>query len=422
MTFGKTLRVLLLGAASAAVIAQAAFAADSVAEAPAAGFNWSGIYVGFGGGVGAALTEMPTSSLASVHGFGGDGAFAELSLGYDHLVGDRLLVGALVDARIGKIQSQGFLFAPDVEIGGKYGFDAGLRLGYLLTPSTLGYVVGGYSWQRMEFRAPVIGDLDWGVDGYFVGAGMETVLTGNWTLKTEYRYSDYGTADPLAAIGAPTGEFALDTSTHTFSIGANYRFGGSNGTAATFSAPAYNWSGFYVGGSVGAGAMVTDMPDSVFIPYGFSGDGIFGELSVGYDHQIGEDWVVGLVADARYGGISSRLASPLGEIEFKADYGFDLLARVGLKMSDATLAYALAGYGWQNFELSSSGLGPSMELDDSASGFVVGGGFEVAISEKTAVNLEYRYSKYGDLDFDTGFIQLEPSSHSVRVGAKYKFN
>ncbi|WP_395446975.1 outer membrane protein [Aminobacter sp. UC22_36] len=421
MTFGKTLRVLLLGAASAGAIGQAAFAADSVAEAPAAGFNWSGIYVGFGGGVGAALTGMSPTSLASINAFGGDGAFAELSLGYDHLVGDRLLVGALIDARIGKIQSQGFIFDPDVQIGGKYGFDAGLRLGYLLAPSTLGYVVGGYSWQRMEFRAPVaIGDTDWGVDGYFVGAGMETVLTGNWTLKTEYRYSDYGAADPLPALGAPTGEFALDTSTHTFSIGANYRFGGSNGTAATFSAPAYNWSGFYIGGSAGAGAMLTDASDSGFIP--LSGDGVFGELSVGYDHQIGENWVVGLVADARYGGISSSLAFLSGELEFKADYGFDLLARVGLKMSDATLAYALAGYGWQNFELSASGLGPSMELDDSASGFVVGGGFEVAISEKTAVNLEYRYSKYGDLDFDTGFVQLEPSSHTVRVGAKYKFN
>ena len=53
----------------------------------------------------------------------------------------------------------------------------------------------------------------------------------------------------------------------------------------------------------------------------------------------------------------------------------------------------------------------------------MGGGLETAVTDKMTVNLEYRYSQYADEDFDTGGdIEIEPSFHTVRIGAKYKFN
>ncbi|TGR35914.1 outer membrane beta-barrel protein, partial [Mesorhizobium sp. M1C.F.Ca.ET.195.01.1.1] len=90
-----------------------------------------------------------------------------------------------------------------------YGFDAGLRVGYLLTPNTLGYVLGGYSWQKYKLDSNAGFGFDWDQSGYFVGGGLETAINSNWTIKTEYRYTRFGTKDDLLSeaglIGAPDG-------------------------------------------------------------------------------------------------------------------------------------------------------------------------------------------------------------------------
>ena len=49
------------------------------------------------------------------------------------------------------------------------------------------------------------------------------------------------------------------------------------------------------------------------------------------------------------------------------------------------------------------------------------GGLETAVTENVSVNLEYRYSQYDNEDFE-GETEIEPSFHTVRIGAKYKFN
>ena len=417
MNLRNSFAALLLGATSTAALASSAYAADAVAtDTAAAGFDWSGVYIGFGGGVGAVLNGLQVpGSPGSIDAFGGDGFFGEATIGYDYLVSDRFLIGAFADARFGNLGGDLWLFGPDTSLESKYGFDGGLRLGYLVTPNTLGFVSGGYSWQRLEISAA--GDsLSWNADGYFVGAGLETVLADNWTLKSEYRYSNYGSEDPF---GGPL-PLQFDTSTHTFSMGANYRFGAKNAAGATIEAPAYSWTGFYIGGAIGAGAMVTDQPD-IFLPIPLSGDGVRGEISAGYDHELGDKWIIGVVADAHIGGISTETDLGGGSFAIKADYGFDILARVGAKLSDSTLAYALGGYSWQHFELSATG-GPD-DLDGGSSGFSIGAGLETAVADRTSVNLEYRYSKFDDQDFGTGFdFGFEPAFHTVRVGAKYKFN
>ncbi|CAI2934860.1 outer membrane protein [Aminobacter niigataensis] len=415
MHFGKTFAALLLGAASAAAINSASHAADAVsAESPAA-FNWSGIYVGFGGGVGAALNGLGFAG-ADLNALGGDGVYGELTVGYDHMLTDRLLIGAFADARFGNVGSNFFL-PPDSSIEGKYGFDGGFRLGYLVTPTTLGFVSAGYSWQHFELTG-IGASLDWNADGYFAGAGIETVLTGNWTLKSEYRYANYGTANPFDAPGL----LDVDSSTHTFTVAANYRFGGQNGETSAIEAQAYNWTGFYVGGAIGAGAMVNE-EISLGLPFAVSGDGVFAEASIGYDHEFGEHWVLGALVDGRISGISSKSDFGGSGFEFKSDYGFDVLARGGVKLSATTLAYALVGYSWQHFKAEPYGAGAPPSLTDSSSGFVVGAGLEAALTDKTALNLEYRYAKYGNVDFGTGASNgIEPDFHTIRVGAKYKFN
>lgn len=416
---------VLLGAVSAVALMSAAHAADVVQEQAAPGFNWGGAYVGFGVGTGATVHQFSVPGV-TFNGIGGNGVFGQLNAGYDYMVGERFLVGAFVDATYGNIgpslSASGFL---DADLQNVYGFDVGLRAGYLLNPNTLGYVLGGYSWQHFKLDGSIGGtgfDFTQNRSGYVLGVGMETVLRGNWTIRTEYRYADYGDKSVLDLGGA---SLNIEPSTHTFLIGADYRFNGQNGGGASFEGPSYNWTGFYVGGALGAGTQVHKLElASLAELNGIGGEGVFGEASIGYDHDFG-DWVAGLQLDARYSGIRSKL--DLGPLSIKgdADYGFDALARVGAKVNDSTLAYVIGGYSWQHFKLHGSiaGGGGGDLYDWGSSGFSVGGGLETAVTDKMTVGLEYRYSQYQKEDFGSGgLLEDKPNLQTVRVGLKYKFN
>ena len=180
----------------------------------------------------------------------------------------------------------------------------------------------------------------------------------------------------------------------------NYRFGAQDGGGAAFEAPAYNWTGFYIGGALGAGAVVHDIDARPRMTSfnGLGGEGVFGEINAGYDYDFGS-FVAGVMVDGRYSGIESDLDlnSAMGSlaIDAKADYGFDILARAGMKVNESTLAYVIGGYSWQNFEIEApSTVRARSVVEWDASGFSVGGGLEAAVTSNMTVNLEYRYSQY----------------------------
>jgi len=426
---------ILLGAVSAIGLMSAAQAADVVQEQAAPGFNWSGLYVGFGVGAGANVHKLSSDFIPiSLNGIGGEGIYGQATVGYDYMVSQRFLLGGLVDAHVGTIKTSLDAGGFNADIKETYGFDVGLRAGYLLTPSTLGYVLGGYAWQKYKLDTNAGFGFDWNQGGYFVGAGVETAINSNWTLKGEYRYTRFSTNDSLlsdAGLQVPNGLLNLDTSRHTFEVAASYRFNANDGGAASFETPSYNWTGFYVGGGLGAGAVVhqIEIPPLAGAKFnGLGGEGVFGEASLGYDQDMGS-WVIGGLVDARISGIKSKLdlGGFLGasSINLNTDYGFDVLGRIGMKVNDATLAYALAGYSWQHFKLDAPA---PLDVDWGSSGFSVGAGLEAAVSDKMTVGIEYRYSQFAKKDFSdlfpipSGFADTTPSFHTVKIDAKYKFN
>jgi outer membrane immunogenic protein len=399
----NSLRAILLGATSAILMTSAGHAADQIAPPPG-GFNWSGFYVGVGGGFGAVNHKFSVLGL-SIDGIGGEGLFGELTAGYDHMLTDRLLLGGFIDTHLGNIGFDAGAF----DLTNCYGFDAIARLGYVLNGSTLGYVLGGYTWEHFDLDALDYSDSR---SGYVLGAGMETVIGHNWTVKAEYRYANYGND----AVDGTFGILKDEPSTHTFHIAANYRFG-AEGTGPAVASPAYDWTGFYLGASVGAGEVVHDLSILTFDANGLGGEGVLGELNAGYDYDFG-NFVAGVMVD---GNLSSSKwdvgISGSSLLSIKADYGFDILGRLGMKVNPSTLAYVLGGYSWGHFKVEAFG-GDS--IDWSSNGFSVGGGLETAISDHTSLGIEYRYAQFADKDF--GGLKIEPSSHTVRVGLKYKFN
>ncbi|WP_088343440.1 MULTISPECIES: outer membrane beta-barrel protein [Rhodomicrobium] len=242
---------LKLLAASAAIIgfASSAMAADvyqhggggslkdePIVEVP----MWEGFYVGVGGGgsfasfdndsdggdLDLSILGVPLlaplftadSDVGDVAGFGtvvigydyqfrGSpwviGAYAD----FDWMSSDNDMGGNAIDLSVLAIPGVGVADAAlSVEIENVW--SAGARLGYLTTPATLIYVLGGYSQADVNAHARFrlldgVGgvtsafrnDDDIDADGFTVGAGIETKLSQNISLKLEYRFTDFEDGD-----------------------------------------------------------------------------------------------------------------------------------------------------------------------------------------------------------------------------------
>ena len=123
------------------------------------------------------------------------------------------------------------------------------RLGYLITPDVLLYGTGGIAWQDFEtsgtcqhsfedpFCLALPGDAFSTIQdrvvrtGWTVGGGLETHIFRNWLLRTEYRYSHFGTwsdvfnfTGPGEPPGFETYRYQLRTSTQIATVGLAYKF------------------------------------------------------------------------------------------------------------------------------------------------------------------------------------------------------
>jgi outer membrane immunogenic protein len=62
-----------------------------------------------------------------------------------------------------------------------------------------------------------------------VGGGFETVLEGQWSLKLEYLYFDFGSVNVSGVVNNTTYTWNLDTDGSLVRVGINYQFGYWNG-------------------------------------------------------------------------------------------------------------------------------------------------------------------------------------------------
>jgi outer membrane immunogenic protein len=183
----------------------------SVKDVPVAVPTWSGFYLGAGLGYGHLIAKnrysenddgVPFSS--SYDGEGARGGFGTVVLGFDRQIRDRYVIGLFTEFDWSSIElkyqdtdtpQQTFRHDNTYSLGG--------RAGFLMTPTSLLYLTGGYSWSRgksngyFDIEADDIdGTIFPGVrkltlQGPFVGIGMETQLGRNLSLRGEMRYTMY---------------------------------------------------------------------------------------------------------------------------------------------------------------------------------------------------------------------------------------
>lgn len=222
--------------------------------------------------------------------------------------------------------------------------------------------------------------------------------------------------------------------------------------------PVWSWTGFYLGGHVGAGWGTTESTLESIVAPGFPAVGIgfpvaqnnrsgfLGGGQVGYNYQSG--WAVfGIQGDIA--GLSVKGTTPC-IIALSCTANSDWLAtatgRFGGLVTDKTLIYAKGGAAWLHTKHSVSipalGLGGfgglgigSASVQTTSVGWLLGMGAEYAFSPNWSAFLEYNYmefdTKNAALDLAalgglgagavTGNVGFKNKLSIAKVGVNYKF-
>ncbi len=182
-------------------------------------------------------------------------------------------------------------------------------------------------------------------------------------------------------------------------------------SADVMSDPAYDWTGFYSGVSLGYSEI-----DGTYFVNGFgnfdvSDDAIrFGTLS-GYNFQS-DNIVFGIESDTTMGTFKDSNA----QVEkIRVTFESTLRARLGVSM-DRLLPYVTAGAALAQASANNFGVGKDKNYH---LGFVVGGGLEYAATDQIRLRAEYLYENYGKEKYDMGRLDdtLKWDQHIIRAAA-----
>lgn len=211
--------------------------------------------------------------------------------------------------------------------------------------------------------------------------------------------------------------------------------------------PAYEWTGFYLGGGVGTRSSQVDgdvSPDSLANFGGGSGENcssnaclgetfndsaLRGGLYLGYNYQFATQWLAGIEGDWGFGGKTTAFNNSFypslfisnfdGHDSFsvKTDWDASVRGRVGFLVTPSFLVYGTAGAAWQRLQATSncSALAPAGIFPDLCSpdgfafapatitdtttkiGWTIGAGIETMLWRNWIVRGEYRYADFGTI-------------------------
>lgn len=182
----------------------------------------------------------------------------------------------------------------------------------------------------------------------------------------------------------------------------------------------FDWSGGYVGASIGGQSVRIFAPGQGTI----EGGSLLGGVYAGFNGQSG-NLVFGAEADLEYSGFNQTKAcpNPAWSCNGYVNGQGSVRGRIGYAI-DTLLIYGTAGVAVAN--VGGSTTNPAnVVFSDSAVrlGYTVGAGAEVAFNDNLVGRVEYRYTSLiaRDMNFDVRYSGVEVSSHAVRAGMAYKF-
>jgi opacity protein-like surface antigen len=293
--------------------------------------------------------------------------------------------------------------------------------------------------------------------GFAAGAGIEAALWDNWSAKVEYLYVHFSpvsasstnlVAFPAIALPGQPFTHSVDLSANLLRLGLNYRFGdlltqnlAAIPVKAAPLAPAWSWTGLYVGGHTGAAASAANFSD----PFGTS---VFGDAvhspgfllggQIGFNWQpAATRWVLGIEADANRidsdGTATCFAASPVAinaTCRVSPQATATLTGRIGYALDPLgrTLVYGKAGAAWASTTVDMA-LGNALvgfvgpDITGAATtfaswGWTVGLGVEYALTPAWSMKFEYDYLALGSHDVaNLGSAAFDPFTGSLLSAA-----
>jgi len=214
-----------------------------------------------------------------------------------------------------------------------------------------------------------------------------------------------------------------------------FMFGAIATDKASALTPAYNWTGFYVGGWWGGGFGNNSWsnPDDGFLGSVNSSGLLLGGYA-GYNWQFG-NYVVGVEAGGAWTNIQGgfdkfgwRFAGKLQGLE-------ELTARFGVTTpgNPNLLWFGKIGGALGQYRLTSDWpeIGTSFDKNKTLGGWTVGAGFEYGLSPNWSVRVEYGYYNFsgGQADLTPSKANVDPyrvdigrtSVNTFTVGADFRF-
>jgi outer membrane immunogenic protein len=216
--------------------------------------------------------------------------------------------------------------------------------------------------------------------------------------------------------------------------------------ATTAATPAYDWTGFYVGGNIGYGVAGDPSQETFITPVGtpfadesftLSPGGALGGAQMGANFQTGK-WIFGAEGDWQWSGqrnlvcvqsCSVNIGALNSQLTVDQQIAWLATMRGRLGYADgAFLWYATAGGAWGRVDTNYVSSIVPASFDHTLGGWAIGGGVEAAVTGNWTAKLEYLYIGLGAInDTFTGPFNGSQSVHSdireniVRLGLNYRF-
>jgi outer membrane immunogenic protein len=422
--------IALVATSSSAIAADIPVKSPIAKAPPPAVFDWTGWYAGlnYGSGVARARGTTPNNSSTQFERVG-DGYSVGVQGGYNWQLSPNWVAGVEGDINWLGIDRHSQDWSHVQGFGVKsdwYGTVRG-RVGYSNGP-TLFYVTGGAAFIDVTNRYDVLSTGQRAsnsevASGWTGGWGIETMLGGNWSAKTEYVYIDAGSnAVTNPAVGFdPTATF--HNRFHVFRKGLNYRFGGPAPAL-----PAYSWTGYYIGVNAGTAVSQTRAWTSADIGDTDIGDlGFTGGVQAGYNWQFTPNWVAGVEADIGFLGVDRTYANWSNTIVFgvDADWYGTVRGRLGRSTGPAFL-YVTGGLAVVHLNNTNDQVITStFARSETAVGWTIGGGIEAVLGNNWTAKTEYLYIDVGKHTVDSPSVGgagiFDNRFHVFRVGLNYQF-
>jgi outer membrane immunogenic protein len=199
-----------------------------------------------------------------------------------------------------------------------------------------------------------------------------------------------------------------------------------------------SWSGFYAGVQVGgvrgeADAVYEDELHNRFYADDFRINGFMGGVYGGHNRLLENGWLIGVEGEWNYlSGNDTVLidGDPRTTARLEQNWDASLRLRLGRVIGDY-LPYLTGGVAWGDFDLKSHdgySINPDTTTGYILTGWTMGAGVEMKISENLHARIQYRYTDYGDdtkriWSSATGYIDanVQYNAHTLTVGLSYRF-